>query len=478
MIDLENNPQDSHLGVSDSILEIITPAQTSDLFEFKAWPTEAKRITQSFGARAAFYRRFGLPGHEGIDIQASNGSLIFAVADGVVRAVGDDRLPRSQGGHNYGVRIYISHDHGYETVYAHLDKRFVDVGERVIAGQKIGVADSTGNVDGPHLHLTLKHQEAHEGGRYYAGYPYTMVDPTRFIDSLLHGKPLGIDMNESNGTDFDFELLANVGLKFAFVRLNKTEGESLQKNQSYENTVVNLVENRIFFGNEFVLSGSIDPIAQCRFFIEEGRWDSQLPAVLDIEHVNSESQIRDWVEAFQDKMPDVPLVIRTKRDHWNTLVPRASSWSERLYLSIDQESRRIDPNLPYHWHSWHFWQFSKASRWPGYYGKDGLCISRFNGSLEELTRLAFQVQSQQSDGLILDPEHVPQSGFVDSTDGLRLRSAPSLDAPIIRLLDHGAHVKILLKTADEDTASARQWYKINFAGVSGYVAVDYIRLEN
>lgn len=170
------------------------PDRATDHFQFKAWPTEYYFITQPFGVNKANYEVFNLPGHEGIDLRAPFRTKIFAVADGFVREVGDDRQPKKAGGHNYGVRIYIDHENGYESIYAHLDERLVERDDKIKAGDHIGWAGSTGNSDAAHLHLTLKHKEAYRGkngkpnGAMYADYPYNIIDPTPYLEPLIRNQ--------------------------------------------------------------------------------------------------------------------------------------------------------------------------------------------------------------------------------------------------------------------------------------------------
>ncbi len=144
-------------------------------FEFLRWPTEYQVITQMFGANPQNYSQFGLPGHEGVDIRAPHGSRIFCVAPGEVFQV-----YRNPKGHNYGIHVRVAHEGGYITVYAHLQKPLVDEGDRVNAGTVLGLADSTGNSFGSHLHLTLKKKGAH-----YQNYPSNIIDPTPFLLPLL-----------------------------------------------------------------------------------------------------------------------------------------------------------------------------------------------------------------------------------------------------------------------------------------------------
>ncbi len=148
------------------------------------WPTEYGTITQAFGANPHIYNKFGLPGHEGIDFMATNGSEIYAVADGLVS---DVRLDGNIDpiGKPYGNQIRIQHDEGYETIYAHLAQAVVTRGQFVKAKQLIGLADTTGNSDGPHLHLSLKKQGATAAG--LTNYPYDLIDPSPYLEPFSGG---------------------------------------------------------------------------------------------------------------------------------------------------------------------------------------------------------------------------------------------------------------------------------------------------
>lgn len=141
------------------------------------WPTEYGVITQHFGARPEYYKQFGLPGHEGLDLQAPDGSRIFACADGVVKLV----VNSSIAGGNYGIQVRLLHEGGlYETIYAHLLETKVQEGQIVYQGDLIGLADTTGNARGNHLHLTLKVYGDY--AKYAAkGYGGTIANPTPFM---------------------------------------------------------------------------------------------------------------------------------------------------------------------------------------------------------------------------------------------------------------------------------------------------------
>ncbi|MFA6410918.1 MAG: peptidoglycan DD-metalloendopeptidase family protein [Candidatus Buchananbacteria bacterium] len=104
-----------------------------------AWPTNCRRISQYFGWR-----------HTGLDIACGLGNPIYAANSG--------RITKAQGGWNggYGNMIIVDHGKGVQTVYGHLSKIYVTVGETVDKGQLIGAMGSTGRSTGPHLHLEVR----------------------------------------------------------------------------------------------------------------------------------------------------------------------------------------------------------------------------------------------------------------------------------------------------------------------------------
>jgi len=122
------------------------------------------------------YAKFGLPGHEGLDIRAPMNSKIFACADGQIYSI-----RTKDDGNPYGNHIRISHDLGYKTIYAHLNSFMpnLKVGDNVSRKQQIGYANSTGNSTGSHLHLTLKKDGATAEG--LTNYPNDIIDPTPYM---------------------------------------------------------------------------------------------------------------------------------------------------------------------------------------------------------------------------------------------------------------------------------------------------------
>ncbi len=169
-----NAKKSDEVSPLDGVNPLGDPAPAST-FRFSVWPTEQRLITQPFGVNPDNYREYGLAGHEGVDIAAPIGSRIVAVAPGTVKLV-----QPTDAGHPYGIHVRLSHSDGYETIYAHLQSAAVIPGQRVDAGQLLGLADSTGNARGDHLHLTLKRQ-----GADTPGYPNQIIDPMPFLQPLL-----------------------------------------------------------------------------------------------------------------------------------------------------------------------------------------------------------------------------------------------------------------------------------------------------
>lgn len=112
------------------------------------------KITQLFGERPSYYAKFGLKGHEGLDLvpKVFGDNDIEAVEDGVV--VRDVDNPRSGA---YGIHTVILNSENHRAWwYCHLAQNDVSLGQLVSKGQKIGVMGDTGNTSGAHLHLGLR----------------------------------------------------------------------------------------------------------------------------------------------------------------------------------------------------------------------------------------------------------------------------------------------------------------------------------
>lgn len=107
-------------------------------------PLEHTHVTSSFGFR-------GYRWHYGTDIRLNTGDSVRTVFDGIVRIKKYD--PKG-----YGYYLLVRHKNGLETLYGHLSKQMVEVGDEIKAGDVIGLGGSTGRSSGPHLHFEFRYQ--------------------------------------------------------------------------------------------------------------------------------------------------------------------------------------------------------------------------------------------------------------------------------------------------------------------------------
>lgn len=108
--------------------------------------------------------------HWGTDYGSHSDNTIIAAAAGKVRIAVNSAS-------GFGKYVIITHDNGWETVYAHLSMINVIAGQRVGQGQKIGVKGTTGNSTGVHLHFEISK------GKWSNKYTQH-VNPTLYIDDL------------------------------------------------------------------------------------------------------------------------------------------------------------------------------------------------------------------------------------------------------------------------------------------------------
>lgn len=104
-------------------------------------------ITSPFGGQRIFN---GKPCsyHQGVDLRGAVGTPIKAMAAGKITLSADL--------YYLGKAVFINHGQGIYTLYGHMSRRDVNVGDMVKAGQQIGLVGVTGRTTGPHLHFGLK----------------------------------------------------------------------------------------------------------------------------------------------------------------------------------------------------------------------------------------------------------------------------------------------------------------------------------
>lgn len=107
-------------------------------------PLKETKINSEFG-----FRRYRW--HHGTDLKLTTGDPVFNVFDGIVRMKSYDR-------NGYGYYVLVRHRNGLETLYGHLSKISVEIGQEVRAGELLGLGGSTGRSTGPHLHFEIRYQ--------------------------------------------------------------------------------------------------------------------------------------------------------------------------------------------------------------------------------------------------------------------------------------------------------------------------------
>lgn len=105
------------------------------------------RVASGFGERIdPIYKTPKI--HTGIDFTAPTHTEIYVTGNGVVEKIGYSER-------GYGNDILINHGYGYKTLYGHLSKIKVSIGQKVNRGDVIGYVGNTGKSVGPHLHYEV-----------------------------------------------------------------------------------------------------------------------------------------------------------------------------------------------------------------------------------------------------------------------------------------------------------------------------------
>lgn len=104
-----------------------------------AYPLPGSHVISPYGGRR---------NHAGVDVKTCPNDKILAAFDGVVT--------RSSPFSGYGNCVVIRHAYGFETLYSHQSRNLVKVGQKVKAGQVIGLTGRTGRATTEHLHFEVK----------------------------------------------------------------------------------------------------------------------------------------------------------------------------------------------------------------------------------------------------------------------------------------------------------------------------------
>ncbi len=174
------------LHVDTSALPSVAPGEL-------AWPLDSVRITQYFGNTDFATKNpqiYSGKGHTGLDLAASTGTRILAARGGVVLGTGNTDLTCPNA--SFGKWVFVKHDDGLSTLYAHLSVINVSAGQPVDQGEVVGYSGSTGYATGPHLHFGVYASSGSEIASFKSssckGKTYTMPvgDPSAYLNPLSY----------------------------------------------------------------------------------------------------------------------------------------------------------------------------------------------------------------------------------------------------------------------------------------------------
>lgn len=136
---------------------VVTSASGSWQYPFKGGYT----MTSPFGVPRSNGK------HSGVDLVGKDSKHIYPINSGTVVTV-------KRSNSSYGYHVIVDHGDGYWSLYAHMSKIYVEVGQTVSKDTILGVEGSTGNSTGSHLHL-----EVRKGSNSYS----SVIDPIQFLQT-------------------------------------------------------------------------------------------------------------------------------------------------------------------------------------------------------------------------------------------------------------------------------------------------------
>ena len=176
------------------------------------------------------------PPHHGVDFENPPGTPVLAAADGVVAFAGGDthtRLGLFNG--FYGQAVVLKHEvagiGAVYTLYGHVERVLVRVGQKVRAGEQIATVGSRGVAIGPHLHFEVRLGENEYGA---AKNPWLWLQPLKPTEGVLavrlteNGKPLlqhPITVESADGAVYYIRTYAENGMGDPIFRENAALGD-------------------------------------------------------------------------------------------------------------------------------------------------------------------------------------------------------------------------------------------------------------
>jgi len=147
MVELDANTLKRVMRESKTIKRLFIDSDTYPLWVERWIRPVPGLVVSPFGRRSIINGMERSP-HSGVDFKAAEGDPIKATNRGIVALVA----------HHFfsGLSVVIDHGGGIQSMYFHLSKDLVKVGQLVEKGAIIGLAGCSGRVTGPHLHFGIR----------------------------------------------------------------------------------------------------------------------------------------------------------------------------------------------------------------------------------------------------------------------------------------------------------------------------------
>jgi hypothetical protein len=146
------------------------------------YPFNKYKLGTKYGSKGKYWKCGYHSGQDFLSANYGGDGLIYPLYAGSVLKVTNSG--------SYGNCVYVQHNDGYLTLYAHMRQVCVRPGMKVDEQMVLGIEGATGNVTGKHLHL-----EVHKGQYHYPA----SIDPLAFIRDRMGGdeveKQLKIRLN-------------------------------------------------------------------------------------------------------------------------------------------------------------------------------------------------------------------------------------------------------------------------------------------
>lgn len=336
------------------------------------------RVTSIYGMRTlnGITKR-----HNGLDMVGMQSKNIVSVSDGTV-AMSRIVTDRSNTTWEWGNYVAILNTDGKLCYYCHLSERKVKVGQKVKAGQVIGIEGSTGYSTGSHLHFEVRAGSTPVNAADYLGIRNVIgtVQHCSSIgaDSVIKGESLnGVDVSVYQG-NIDWNKVKADGIDFAIIKA--TQGRAVNSNaylftdRQFANNITNAHKAGIRCGVYHYLTAKTVKEAQVEAehflaTIKPYRDKVTLYAAVDVEEKkylpSNKTLLTQIVDAFCSyvKADGYKPIVYTNPDFINYWLNDISQWD--LWLALWNGNKE---KVPTSYRNMKIWQWSNSIRVNGING--------------------------------------------------------------------------------------------------------------